>query len=135
MKKHPEFQKERERLLLRREEYKQLIHNDIREIKESLKPLNVAKDIIGGVVGSFRDNHNGMAVQGSRLALSMLPGGWARRPLVGIAVSTLLPLLLRNLPGILGFVRGNALQVSKVKILGQMKSVVSRLREKLHKTG
>ncbi|HRI58248.1 MAG TPA: hypothetical protein PK228_00925 [Saprospiraceae bacterium] len=135
MKKHPEFQKERERLLLRREAYKQLIHTDLYEIKESLKPLNVAKDIIGGVASSFRDNRYSLAARGTRLAFNMLPGGWARRPLVGIAVSTLLPLLLRNLPGILGFVRGNTPQVSKAGILGQMKNVVSRLREKLHEAG
>lgn len=134
MKKHPEFQKERERLLFRREEYKQLIHTDLREIKESLNPLSVAKDIIGRVVGRFRDNGNGMAAQGSLLALGMLPARWARRPLVGMAVSALLPLLLRNLPGIVGMVRGNTPQVSKVKILGKMKSAVSRLREKLHET-
>lgn len=103
MKKHPEFQKERERLLLRREEYRQLIHRDLHAIKESLNPLSVVKNFISEAVGIFRDN--GIAAQGSRLALNMLPGRWSRRPWVGIAVLTLLPLLLRNLPGILDFVR------------------------------
>lgn len=131
MKNHPEFQQERERLLLRREEYKQLIHSDLREIKESLRPLSIAKDIIGEAVGSFRDN-GGIAAQGSSLALRVLQGRWLRRPWVGMAVSTLLPLLLRNLPGILNFVRGKTPQGPKAEILGQMKNAVSRLREKIH---
>lgn len=130
MKRHPEFQQERERLLLRREEYKQLIHSDIHEIKESLRPLSVAKDIIGNVVGNFR--HNGIAAQGSSLALRVLPSRWLRRPLVGMAVSVLLPLLLRNLPGILDFVRGKTPQGAKAKILGQMKNAVSQLRKSIH---
>jgi len=131
MKRHPEFQKERQRLLLRREEYKQLIHSDVHEIKQSLRPLSVAKDIIGNVVGNFR--HNGIAAQGSILALRVLPGRWLRRPLVGMAVSVLLPLLLRNLPGILDFVRGKTSQGgAKAKILGQMKNAVSQLRKSIH---
>lgn len=133
MKNHPEFQKERERLLLRREEYKQLIHSDLNAIKKSLNPFSVAKDLIGEAVGSFRAD--GVAKQGSRLALSLLPGGWLSRPWVVIAASALLPLLLRNLPGAFNFVRGKTPQVSKANILGQMKNTVSRLRERIREKG
>ncbi len=129
MKNHPEFQIERERLLLRREEYKQLIHSDLHAIKKSLNHFSMAKDFIGEAVGSFRGN--GAAAQGSRLALSLLPGGWLSRPWVGMAASALLPLLLRRLPGVFDFVRGEKPLVSKAKILGQMKNGVSRLRERI----
>ena len=96
------------------------------------RPLSVVKNIIGEVVRGSRNN--GVAVQSSRLALGMFAGGWLRRPLVGVAVSTLLPLLLRNLPSILEFVRAKTPQTSKAKILGQMKNAVSRLRERIHDT-
>lgn len=132
MKKIPEFAKERERLLLRSEEYKRLINNDIREIKESLRPVAVVKDLVGNVFSHFRHNGNGIAAQGSSMALKMLPSRWARQPVVGMAISTLLPILLRRLPQLLDAVRGKTTSVSsREKILGTMKNAVSGLRQRI----
>ena len=91
MSKHPQFQQERERLLLRLEEQKQLIKKDIEVLKQYAQPLEVAKEVVSQAADSFHDNT--LATQSVRLAIT----AFTRRiphPVVGIAAQIAVPLVL-----------------------------------------
>lgn len=133
MKSLPKYSAERVRLLAHLEVQKQLIHSDMNEIKTSLKPLTLAKQVISDAADSFRDNS--FATQTARLALTMLPRG-IRHPLVGIAAQIAVPLLIRNMPKILNLIRGDdqgeaSVAYAKVSLIGGLRKAVSGLRERI----
>ncbi len=130
MSKHPQFQQERERLLLRLEEQKQLIQRDIDALKELAKPLEVAKEVVGQAAESFHDNT--LATQSVRLALT----AFTRRiphPVVGIAAQIAVPLVLRKFPQVVGWVQYGVLKISKVDVVAAIRRAVSRAKGKWRK--
>ena len=110
MKKHPKIQAERQRLLLKLDLYEERIHQDIEALKDSLRPLEIAKNVIHQAADSFRDNS--LTTQGMRLAMSMLPRR-ARNPILGIAAQIAVPLLVRNIPGVVNFVARKTEQIKE----------------------
>lgn len=97
---HPKILAERARLKLKLELCEQRIQEDLEELKQAARPLAIAKSVIHQAADTFRDNS--LATQGMRLALTLFPRRF-RHPMVGIAAQIGVPLLLRNLPGILNF--------------------------------
>lgn len=126
MKPNPRILAERARLQQRLEDHKQLIHQDIHALKESVKPLAIAKNVISEASESFRDNS--FATQGVRLALTMIPRRM-RHPLVGIAAQIAVPMLLRNLPKVVNFIRNNKKETTPKTSLGEkVGNLLRRLR-------
>ncbi len=105
MKKHPKLQAEHLRLRQQLESQKRLLQQDWQEIRASLRPLQMVKNVISDAADSFR--HNSLATQSIRLALTLLPGR-ARNPWLGVAAQIVIPMLLRNLPHISAFVAQKA---------------------------
>ena len=126
MSKQPRFQQERERLLLRLEEQKQLIQSDIEALKQYAKPLEVAKEVVTQAADSFHDNT--LATQSVRLAITAV----TRRiphPVVGIAAQIAVPLVLRNFPQVVGWVQQGVVKLSKVDIVAAIRRAVGRAKE------
>ena len=126
MSKQPRFQQERERLLLRLEEQKQLIQSDIEALKQYAKPLEVAKEVVTQAADSFHDNT--LATQSVRLAITAV----TRRiphPVVGIAAQIAVPLVLRNFPQVVGWVQYGVVKLSKVDIVAAIRRAVGKAKE------
>ena len=126
MSKQPRFQQERERLLLRLEEQKQLIQSDIEALKQLTKPLEVAKEVVTQAADSFHDNT--LATQSVRLAITAV----TRRiphPVVGIAAQIAVPLVLRNFPQVVGWVQDGVVKLSKVDIVAAIRRAVGKAKE------
>lgn len=139
MKSLPKYRAERERLLAHLNRQKRLIHDDMDEIKSSLKPLALAKQVISEAADSFRDNN--FATQTTRLALTMLPRG-IRHPLIGIAAQIAVPMLMRNVPRLLQLAKGdghgqptvsvqNIIPKARVGVLGGLRKAVAGLRHRI----
>lgn len=139
MKSLPKYRAERERLLAHLDRQKQLIHNDMDDIKSSLKPLALAKQVISDAADSFRDNN--FAAQTTRLALTMLPRV-VRNPLIGIATQIAVPMLVRNVPRLLQLVKResngqptvsvqNIIPKARVGVLGSLRKAVAGLRKRI----
>lgn len=140
MKRHPKLQAERQRLLLHLEEQKNLVRDDVQDLKNAARPLSIVRNVIGQARNSFRDNS--LATQGTRLALTLLPGApgrFLRRPLVAIAAQIAVPLLVRRFPEVVHFVKENA-PVRKLKAgafrmlrhaVGNLRQRIARRREPL----
>ncbi len=138
MKSLPKYRDERLRLQAHLENQKQLIHEDMNDIKSVLSPLKVAKQVITEAADTFRDN--GFATQTARLALMVLPRR-IQHPLVGIAAQILVPMLARNAPRIINMISGdngsNTLHnltdkiPNRADILGKIRQAVSQLRRKI----
>jgi len=140
MKSLPKYRDERIRLKAHLEKQKQLIHDDMEEIKTALKPISVAKQVISEAANSFRDNS--FATQTTRLALTVLPKR-IRHPLVGIAAQIAVPMLMRNVPLILHLIKGikggtngqpNSLVdqlPSRAGVLSGLRKAVTKLRHKI----
>ena len=97
------------------------------EIKSSLKPLTLAKQVISEAADSFRDNS--FATQTARLALTVLPRR-VRHPLLGIAAQIAVPLLVRNVPKILHMIKGKeqgeaSLATTRAGLLSGLRQAVS----------
>ena len=128
MSKHPQFQQERERLLLRLEEQKQLIKKDIEVLKQYAQPLEVAKEVVSQAADSFHDNT--LATQSVRLAIT----AFTRRiphPVVGIAAQIAVPLVLRNFPQVVGWVQQGVVKLSKTDIVDAIRQAVGRVKGRL----
>ncbi len=139
MKSLPKYRAERERLLAHLDRQKQLIHNDVVDIKSSLKPLALAKQVISDAADSFRDNN--FATQTTRLALTMLPRV-IRHPLISIAAQIAAPMLVRNVPRLLHLVKGarngqadmsvqQIIPKARVGVLGGLRKAVAGLRHRI----
>ncbi len=131
----PKYSAERARLQAHLETQRQLIHGDVDEIKTSLKPLAIAKQVVSEAANSFRDNS--FATQATRLALTVLPRG-IRHPLVGIAAQIVVPMLVRQVPALLQIVKnkreqGNSggLAHTKVEVISGLRRAVSSLRDRI----
>lgn len=127
MSNQPKFRQERERLLLRLEEQKQLIQEDIEVLKQYAKPLEVAKEVVGQAANSFHDNT--LATQSIRLALT----AFTRRiphPVVGIAAQIAVPLVLRNFPQVVGWVQQGVVKLSKTDIVDAIRRAVDQAKHK-----
>ena len=122
MKRHPKFQAEHQRLQQQLEVQKHLIQQDWQEVRASLSPLQLVKNVIGEAADTFRDN--GLAIQTTRLALTVLPSR-ARNPWLGIAAQLALPMLLRNLPHISAFV---AQKADDYGLTERMRSLIRHFR-------
>ncbi len=127
MKPNPRILAERARLKQRLEDHRQLIHQDVQALKESVKPLAIAKNVISEAAESFRDNS--FATQGVRLALTMIPRRM-RHPLVGIAAQIAVPMLLRNLPKVVNFIRGKKDDVPKPSLAKKIGNAFRQLRDR-----
>lgn len=122
---HPKILAERQRLLNRLLEYEELLRDDVESIKDMMRPLQMAKTVVHEAADAFRDNS--LATQGTRLALTMLPGR-ARNPLVGIAAQIAVPMLMRNLPGIVNFVSEKAGNFRETALGERIGNLWDRLR-------
>ena len=134
MKSLPKYRAERTRLLAHLETQKQLINSDMTEIKSSLKPLVLVKKVISEAADSFRDNS--FATQTTRLALTVLPRGIVRHPILGIAAQIAVPLLIRNVPKILNMMQGKdssdaSAAVTKVRLIGGLRNAITNLRARI----
>ncbi len=130
MNKHPKFQQERARLLLRLEEQKQLIEADIDALKQMAKPLEVAKDVVNKAADSFQDNT--LATQGVRLALTAI----TRRiphPVVGITAQIVVPMVLNNFPQVLGWIQQGVAKLQRIDVVNPVKNAVGWVRRKWRK--
>ena len=133
MKRHPKLQAERQRLLVHLDEQKNLVRDDIQELKNAARPFAMARKVIGEARASFLDNS--LATQGTRLALTLLPGApgrFLRRPLIAIAAQIAIPLLMRRFPEAVEFVQEKA-PVRKLKAgaFRAMRNVVGNLRKRI----
>lgn len=133
MKSLPEYSAERLRLQSHLEDQKRLINGDVVDIKSSLKPLTLAKQVISDAADSFRDNT--FATQAARLALTVLPRG-IRHPLLGTIAQIAIPLLLRNVPKIINMIQGKdysdeGVAITKVELLSNLRKAVSNLRARI----
>lgn len=127
MSKHPKFQEERERLLLRLEEQKRLIQCDIDALKQAAKPLKVAREVVTQAADSFHDNT--LATQSVRLALTAVSRS-VPHPVVGIAAQIAVPLVLRNFPQVVGWVQQGVVKLSKVDVVDAIRRAVSQAKER-----
>lgn len=130
MTKHPKFQEERARLLLRLEEQKQLIQTDIDALKQMAKPLEVAKEVVNKAADSFQDNT--IATQGVRLALTAI----SRRiphPVVGITAQIVVPMVLNNFPQVLGWMQQGVAKLQTVDVVSPVKKAAGWVRNKWRK--
>jgi len=127
MSKHPKFQEERERLLLRLEEHKRLIQSDIEALKQAAKPLQVAKEVVTQAADTFHDNT--IATQSVRLAITAVTRS-VPHPVVGIAAQIAVPLVLRNFPQVVGWVQQGVFTLSKMDIVDAIRRAMSQAKEK-----
>ncbi len=130
MNKHPKFQEERARLLLRLEEQKQLIQTDIEVLKQMAKPLEVAKDVVNKAADSFQDNT--LATQGVRLALTAI----SRRiphPVIGITAQIVVPMMLNNFPQVVGWMQRGVAKLQTVDVVTPVKNAAGWVRRKWRK--
>jgi hypothetical protein len=127
MSRHPRFQEERERLLLRLEEQKRLIQRDIEALKQAAKPLEVAKEVVTQAADSFHDNT--LATQSVRLAITAVTRS-VPHPVVGIAAQIAVPLVLRNFPQVVGWVQQGVVKISKVDVVDAIRRAVRQAKEK-----
>ncbi|MEO6759599.1 MAG: hypothetical protein ABIO24_09110 [Saprospiraceae bacterium] len=135
MKSLPKYSAERLRLMAHLERQKLLIHEDMHEIKASLKPIALAKQVISNAAESFRDNS--MATQAARLALTVLPRA-IRHPVLGIVAQIALPMVVRQVPRLAHFFQDkeqtkDVIANTKLKVLGGLRNSVSKLRRRLKK--
>ncbi|MFN0034796.1 MAG: hypothetical protein ACKVUS_07010 [Saprospiraceae bacterium] len=122
---HPKVQAQRALLRRKLETYEQLIQEDIEELKKAARPLEIAKNVIHQAADTFRDNS--LTTQGMRLALTMLPRA-TRHPILGIAAQIAVPLLVRNLPGMLNFVARKTEEFKETSLGEKLGNVWERLR-------
>jgi hypothetical protein len=128
MKKHPEFQAERRRLIEKLAAQRQQIQADIDDFKSALQPLEIAKDVVQQAATSFRDNN--LATQGTRLALSALPGQVLRRhPVLGVVAQIAVPLVLRHLPQIGAYLRQKTGEISTEEIKNTLQQTARNIRD------
>ena len=135
MKSLPKYSAERLRLMAHLEKQKQLIHEDMHDIKASLKPIALAKQVISDAADSFRDNS--LATQAARLALTVLPRA-IRHPVLGIAAQIALPMVVRQVPRLAHLFQAkeqakDVISNTKLKVLGGLRNSVSKLRRSLRK--
>lgn len=111
MKKHPGFEAERVRLEQRLAASKKQVQSDIADLREALRPINLAKELVSDASEHFRDQM--FLHESTRIALAFLPKRF-NHPLVGVALQFLGPTLVSNVPKIVDFFRGKKKRKKKV---------------------
>ena len=124
---HPKIKAQRAFLYQQLNLQEQLISEDIQALKEVVKPIEIAKNVIHQAAASFRDNS--LATQGVRLATTMFTRR-SRHPILGIAAQIAVPLIVRNLPEILNFVARKTEDLKETPFGEKLGNIWNRLRSK-----
>lgn len=95
MKKIPEIQAERQRLLLRLEENTTAIRNEIEQIKHNLSPGHLLSSAVENITESVQEGELGASV--GELAISMIPTRWFQNPLLNLGIRLAMPWIVEKL--------------------------------------
>ena len=124
-KSYPKFQQERVRLRLRLETYKQFIQDDLHELKQSVRPVALAKNVFSQAGDQFKNKMSFST--GAGLALKFIPAGSR----IGTIGRMLVPLVVKNIPGIARFMAEKKPGFKKSAMLGGLRNAVHKIRTRI----
>lgn len=123
-----DLQNERAQLEERLRESRNRIQHDVQDLKASIRPVTLVWKAADWMAEKFKDPEDRTTATLQMVVSRVLVRRFPQSSLVSLAVSTLLPVLFRNLPQLVELSKQAMSPEGKVEILGKMRRSVSALR-------